>query len=117
MAYRHQLSHQQANHAVKETTGLDLNPHHVALAHQLHLLNRGSGMGPTASGPHESTEVVKPEHAVEGIPHAGLIQSELIAVPAPGGEEQVGSPPVVNGVAVTPVGGRVAGMPILGPQH
>ena len=52
-----------------------------------------------------------PQEVLEGRRHQALIEPALVAVPAPGAEEQVGNRAVVEGVAVTAIAGGEAGVP------
>jgi hypothetical protein len=52
------------------------------------------------------------DHPFKGIPHVLFVESMVVSVPSPRGQEQIGSPTVVNDVSVTPVNSGVAGMPI-----
>ena len=69
-------------------------------------------MGTGATGTLKGREVVLPEHLLEGRSHPILIKLELVAVPAPGGQEEVRDPGVVDRVAIAPVGRREAGVPV-----
>ena len=68
-------------------------------------------MGAAAAGPHEGGEVMLPQEVLEGRRHQALIEPALVAVPAPGAEEQVGNRAVVEGVAVSAIAGGEAGVP------
>ena len=105
LTHRHYLSHQEADHPVKESTGLDLHAHQVALSLQADVLNRGAGVGPAAASTHEGPEIVSPEKSLECFDHQLIVESSVVAVPRPGCEKQIGASPVVDAVAISPIGG------------
>ena len=114
LPHGHQLAHQQAHHAVEKAAGLHFGDQQIPLAIDAHVLNGGAGMGAAAAGPLEGGEVVFPQQSLQTGGHAGLVEAPLVAVPAPGRQEQVGGAAVEDRVAVAPVGGAEAGVPVGG---
>ena len=114
LAHAHQLAHEQPHHAVKKAAGLDLCGDQVAMAHQAHLLNRGAGMGAPTAGLLEGREIVLAHQLAQGRCHGLVIEQAVVAVPAPGGQEEIRGAGVVQRVAVAPVAGAIAGVPVGG---
>ena len=62
-AHGNQLRHKQSHHPVEEPTRLNLHTEQISTPLNVDLLYCCSGMRSATSRPHESTEVMQPEHA------------------------------------------------------
>jgi hypothetical protein len=67
---------------------------------------------PSASGAHKRGKIVEADHPLKGNSHVFFVEAMVVSVPSPWGQEQIGSPTVVNDVSVTPVHSGITGMPI-----
>ena len=106
------MPHQQPHHPVEKSTGLDLQREDVAITLQAHLLDGGAGVGALAARPLKGRKVVVSEQLLQELLHQLVLQAPLVAVPADGCQKQIRSPRVVDAVAIAPVRGAEAGMPI-----
>lgn len=111
-SHSHQLAHEQANHAIQESTGLDLDMDYISRALNANVLNRGAGVCASTAGALKRCEVVAAKQALQRLLHHLFIKPRLVAMPAPRCKKQVGATTVVNGVAIAPVTRGIAGMPV-----
>ncbi len=108
------LSHQQTDHAIKKTGGLNFGDQQISLASEAHVLNGCAGMGTATSRPLKCCKIMLANNVGKGSCHQVLVKMYLMAVPTPRRQKKIRQTSIIDRISVATILCIVASMPCAG---